>query len=93
MGKIVCWALAALNLWGFLLCGWDKLCAARGWRRIRERTLFLLAAVGGGPGVWAAMYLFRHKTRHRSFVFGVPALTAASYLALGLAAHFWGRIV
>ena len=43
-------------------------------RRIRERTLFLLAALAGSPGVLLGMYVFRHKTKHRSFVLGIPAI-------------------
>jgi uncharacterized membrane protein YsdA (DUF1294 family) len=43
-------------------------------RRIRERTLFLLALLGGSPGVLLGMYVFRHKTKHRSFVLGIPAI-------------------
>ncbi len=46
-------------------------------RRIPEKTLFLIAALGGSPGVLAGMYLFRHKTKHKSFVFGVPLILAA----------------
>ena len=63
-----------LSLWGFLLCRFDKRRAVKGGRRIRERTFFLLSLFGGGPGVWAGMYAFRHKTLHRSFRFGIPAL-------------------
>ena len=46
-------------------------------RRIPEKTLFLVAALGGSLGVLAGMYLFRHKTKHKSFVFGVPLILAA----------------
>ncbi len=46
-------------------------------RRIPEKTLFLIAALGGSLGVLAGMYLFRHKTKHKSFVFGVPLILAA----------------
>ncbi len=45
-----------------------------------ERTLFLLAALGGSAGVWRGMYAFRHKTRHWYFVLGIPAILAAQLL-------------
>ncbi len=49
---------------------------------MRERTLFLLALAGGSPGVWAGMYLFRHKTRHGRFVAGIPAILLAQAACL-----------
>lgn len=56
------------------LMGIDKHRArTRRWR-IPEKTLFLTAALGGSPGVWAGMYLFRHKTKHVSFVLGIPLI-------------------
>ena len=75
-----------MSLAGFLAMGLDKSIAQnnekraragkRPRRRIPEKTLFLLAALLGSPGVLLGMYVFRHKTRHRSFVFGVPAILA-----------------
>lgn len=49
-------------------------------RRTPERTLFLIAALGGSAGVWLGMYAFRHKTRHWYFVLGIPAILAAQLL-------------
>lgn len=69
--------LLAINLAGFAAMGADKRRARRNRWRIRERTLFLLAALGGSPGVWAGMYAFRHKTRHNRFRFGIPAILLA----------------
>ena len=44
------WFLVA-NAVAFVLCGADKFFAKRGWRRIRERTLLGIAALGGSVGV------------------------------------------
>ena len=44
--------------------------------RISEKTLFTLAIFGGAMGGVLAMYLFRHKTKHNSFVFGFPLIAA-----------------
>ena len=80
------WALvwvAALSLAGFVLMGMDKWKAKRGAWRVRERTFFLLAALGGAPGAILGMWAFRHKTRHWYFKFGLPAIFAAQ-LALAL---------
>ena len=63
-----------VNLTGFCLMGIDKRKAIKGAFRIPEATLFIVALIGGSPGSIAGMYTFRHKTRHRSFVYGMPAI-------------------
>ena len=68
---LVFW-LAAANLAGFALMGFDKLCARRDRRRVPERVLFLVALAGGSLGSWVGMYWFRNKTRHWYFVAGMP---------------------
>jgi len=60
-------AYALLNLAALSAHGWDKLQAKRGGRRVRERTLHVLALAGGFAGAWLGMRLFRHKTRVRAF--------------------------
>ncbi len=63
-----------INLVGFGVTAHDKKAArTRKWR-VPERTLFLLAAIGGGPGIFTAMLSFRHKTKHPAFMAGIPAL-------------------
>lgn len=66
--------LLLLNAAAFLLMRIDKEKARRRRWRIPEATLFTLAALGGSPGILAGMYVFHHKTRHRSFTWGVPAI-------------------
>ena len=74
MGQAIFWVLAALNLAGLAVCFVDKRRAKRKAWRVRERTFFLLALLGGGWGVWGGMYLFRHKTRHWYFVLFMPLI-------------------
>ena len=64
----------AVSVIGAVVCVYDKLAASRGWKRVPERTLFFWALVGGGPGVYLTMLLIRHKTLHRSFMLGIPAI-------------------
>ena len=79
--------LAAVNVVAFAVYGADKRRAKKGKRRVPEKTLFLLAAIGGSVGALAGMYAFRHKTRHWYFVWGIPAILAAQMaLAVWLAA-------
>ena len=66
--------LVLVNLTGFCLMGIDKRKAIKGAFRIPEATLFIVALIGGSIGSIAGMYTFRHKTRHFSFVYGMPAI-------------------
>ncbi len=63
-----------VNLVAFAAFGIDKHKAKKGLWRIPEATLMLLAILGGSIGALAGMYLFRHKTRHHKFTFGIPAI-------------------
>jgi uncharacterized membrane protein YsdA (DUF1294 family) len=59
--------LAVLNLAAFAAFASDKRRAVRGARRIRERTLLVLALLGGTPGAVAGQQLLRHKTHKEPF--------------------------
>lgn len=59
----------------FVFMVYDKRQARRAKRRVRERTLIVLALVGGAPGGWLAMHLVRHKTRHIRFRIVLPVFT------------------
>lgn len=80
--------LLVINLDGFILMGTDKSRARRGKRRIPEATLFLVAALGGSPGVLAGMYAFRHKTQHDSFTIGIPLILFFEAVLIVLAVYF-----
>lgn len=70
--------LLAVNALAFLIYGYDKLCAKReGARRVSEKTLLLLAVVGGSVGAILGMNFFRHKTRHAQFRYGLLLILAA----------------
>lgn len=69
------WMLAA-SLLAFCQMGFDKRRAKTGGWRVRERTLWLTALLGGGPGALLGMGVFRHKTRHAAFRIGFPLLAA-----------------
>ena len=76
--------LLILNLTAFFLMGIDKLCAIRNRQRIPERRLFLFAAIGGSVGALIGMHLFRHKTRHNSFVIGLPLILLCHFAMIAL---------
>ena len=64
--------LGVINLIGFFAMFLDKQKAKRGKWRIPEKTLFLLAVIGGSLGTTLGMHMFRHKTKHWYFKFGMP---------------------
>jgi len=59
--------LILVNALTFFAYGWDKLASQFGKRRLRERLLYLLTALGGSVGALSAIHFFRHKTRKASF--------------------------
>ncbi|MBP3475412.1 MAG: DUF1294 domain-containing protein [Lachnospiraceae bacterium] len=63
-----------INFISFIVMGVDKRKAQKNLWRIPESTLFVLAIIGGSVGSIAGMHLFRHKTRHWYFVYGMPAI-------------------
>lgn len=58
---------AAMSLLTAITYGWDKLCAKRGWSRVPEMRLHLLAFLCGWPGALVAQQVFRHKSSKKSF--------------------------
>lgn len=66
--------LVIINAAGFLLMRTDKKKARRRQRRIPERMLLGTAVIGGSIGTLIAMYTYHHKTKHRRFKFGIPAI-------------------
>lgn len=76
--------ILVLNLFGFLIMGFDKFAAIRDFRRIPEKTLFAIGLLGGAIGVYLGMTTFRHKTKTQSFTYGIPILIALNIVILAL---------
>ena len=81
------WYLAAVNVVTFTVYGIDKRKARRGAWRVPEKTLFLLPLLGGSVGALLGMKVFRHKTKHWYFVWGIPIILLAQ-----LALTVWLRL-
>ena len=71
-----------INIVGFAIMGIDKRKAIKRTFRIPEATLFIVALIGGSIGSILGMQIFRHKTRHWYFVFGMPAILIAQIALL-----------
>ena len=63
-----------VNLLGFIIMGIDKARAKKHSWRISEFTLFFIALIVGSLGSIIGMYTFRHKTKHKYFTWGMPAI-------------------
>ena len=74
--------LLIVNMIGFFAFWIDKRKAENGKWRIPEKRLFLFAFLGGGLGCTLGMKAFRHKTKHLSFVIGIPAIMIVEYVAM-----------
>ena len=86
---IIIYYLLAINAVAFFVYGIDKLKARKGWWRIPETTLLLLAIIGGSIGAWLGMKVWHHKTMHRKFQYGLPVIFL---LQLALAVYLCTRM-
>ena len=66
--------LLAINAVAFIVYGIDKYKAKKAKWRISEATLLLLAVLGGSLGAWMGMKVWHHKTMHKKFKYGIPAI-------------------
>ncbi|MBQ8568996.1 MAG: DUF1294 domain-containing protein [Oscillospiraceae bacterium] len=65
-----------INVTGFVLTVSDKKKAKAGKWRVPEKTLFIVSILGASVSVYLAMRLFRHKTKHKRFMIGIPVIIA-----------------
>lgn len=82
--------LILINAAGLLCMHADKRKAQKRQWRIPERVLFSLAFLGGSLGIFWGMRLFRHKTKHPTFSFGVPILLCVHVIMLILLLILFG---
>ena len=79
MTEALLYYLIVINVVTFLVYGIDKWKAKKGqgsWR-ISEATLLILAVIGGSIGALLGMKVWRHKTMHKKFKYGLPLILLA----------------
>ena len=74
--------LVITNVVTFFIYGIDKLKAKKSKWRIREAALLGLAVLGGSIGAWLGMKVWHHKTLHKKFRFGIPAIIIIQLLII-----------
>lgn len=62
----------------------DKYLAVYRKRRTREATLWKAAFAGGALGMTFGMKMYRHKTKHAAFKWGLPILAAIELIGYSL---------
>ena len=67
----------------FLVYGIDKWKAKQGSWRISEATLLILAVIGGSIGALLGMKVWRHKTQHKKFKYGLPLILIIQIILIG----------
>lgn len=67
--------LITANFLSFALTGMDKYFAVKKMRRLPEKAMIRFSLIAAGPGVLAAFYTFRHKTKHKKLLISVWLIT------------------
>ena len=76
--------LVVINVMTFLTFGIDKWKAKKSKWRIREAALLMLALLGGSVGAWLGMKVWHHKTLHKKFQYGIPAIFILQLIVAGV---------
>lgn len=63
-----------INIISVIITVADKSQAKKHKRRISEKSLMILSALGGGIGMYVTMRVIRHKTHHDKFMIGIPLM-------------------
>ncbi|MBR3753803.1 MAG: DUF1294 domain-containing protein [Clostridia bacterium] len=77
----------AIGIVSVMVTVYDKVAAKKRKRRIPEQVLFFWAGIGGALPMLLTMKIINHKTRHKRFMLGLPAIIIVhTVLAIFLAA-------
>lgn len=76
--------IVVINILAYIAMYDDKKKAKNGkfLYRTSEKTLFTYALFLGSLGIYAGMYKFRHKTKHKKFTIGIPIMFFINLLTI-----------
>jgi uncharacterized membrane protein YsdA (DUF1294 family) len=82
--------IAVISLCSIVVCVYDKKISKRNNVKLRipEKSLFVWSAVGGSVAMFITMRLIRHKTKHVSFMVGIPVIIILQIAAIIALIHF-----
>lgn len=82
--------IIVISLCSIVVCIYDKKISKRNNVKLRipEKSLFIWSAVGGSVAMYITMHLIRHKTKHVSFMVGIPVIFVLQVVVIGALAYF-----
>ena len=83
MANALLYYLIVINILTFAVYGIDKWKARKTMWRIREASLLMVAVLGGSIGAWLGMKVWHHKTQHKKFRYGIPAIIIIQLVIIG----------
>lgn len=83
--------IALVSLCSIVVCVRDKRVSKKNDVKLRipEKSLFIWSILGGSLAMFITMKLIRHKTKHLSFMLGIPVIIVLQ-VALMVALRYWG---
>ncbi len=72
--------ILAANVYAVYLTVHDKKASMTNKKRVSENTLMIVAALSGCVGMYLAMRVIHHKTKHPKFMLGIPAIFIAEVI-------------
>ena len=83
--------IIVVSICSIIVCIYDKKISKRNNVKLRipEKSLFIWSAVGGSVAMYVTMKLMRHKTKHVSFMVGIPVIFVLQ-VALMVALIYFG---
>lgn len=74
MGVFLYIVYLCFGVFGVILTVYDKYAAKNKKWRVPEKLLFAVAILGGSAAMYITMLIIRHKTKHLSFMLGLPII-------------------
>ena len=74
--------LCVVSIVAVIVCCYDKIAAIYNKRRISEKSLLIISALGGSLAMYIVMRIIKHKTRHNKFMIGIPLIFLVQLLII-----------
>ena len=82
----------AISILAFLLTVYDKKASKthgrKKWMRVPEKYLMFVGFIGGSLVMYITMKSIRHKTTHKRFMKGLPAILTVQFVLIMAALYF-----